>query len=99
MENFYVLYGKDKSRILYECDKLIKELNTSDIVKYDMKETSLEEVIDDAKTVGMFSNQKIIILEDSFFLTSGKNMDNQECLEEYLEHYNPDNNLIFLVYN
>ena len=99
MENFYVLYGKDKSRILYECDKLIKELNTSDIVKYDMKETSLEEVIDDAKTVGMFSNQKIIILEDSFFLTSGKNMDNQECLEEYLEHYNPDNYLIFLVYN
>ena len=99
MENFYVLYGPDKAKILYETDILIKKLKTTDIVKYDMTETSITEVIDDASTVAMFSNKKIIILENSYFLTANKSIDNIEYLENYLEHYNPDNYVIFLVYN
>jgi len=99
MENFYVIYGPDKAKINYECDKLLKTFDTTDIVRYDMKEVSLEDVLDDAKTVGMFSRKKVIILEDSFFLTGNKSIDNIEELEIYLEHYNPDNYLVFLVYN
>ena len=98
MDNFYVLYGQNKSEVQYECDKLVKKLKSQDIIKYDMEEIPIESVIDDARTVGMFSNQKIIILNNSYFLTANKTIPSQELLEDYLEHYNKDNYLIFLVY-
>ena len=99
MENFYVLYGNDKAGVQYECKQLIKEWKDSDIIKYDMNTTPLTEVLDDAKTVGMFSEKKIIILEDAYFLSANKNIDSIEELETYLEHYNKDNILIFQVYS
>ncbi len=99
MENFYVLYGEDKALVKHECDKLIKELKETDIIKYDMKQDDLLDAIDDAKTVGMFSTKKIIILEDCFFLTASKTVPSLSKLEEYLEHYNKDNCCIFLTYS
>ncbi len=99
MENFYVLYGEDKNLIKYELDKILKKEKDSDIIKYDMTNSNLNDVIDDASTMGMFNSKKIIILEDCYFLTANKTIDSGERLEEYLEHYNPNNYLIFLVYN
>ena len=99
MENFYVLYGINKEEVKYEANKLIKKLKGEDIIKYDMNETELLDVINDASTVGMFSNKKTILLEDSYFLTANKTIPSLEELETYIEHYNPDNTLIFLVYS
>lgn len=99
MDNFYVFYGTDKAGIAYECKKLIEKCEEKDIIKYDMNTTSLIDVIDDAQTIGMFSSRKIIILEDSYFLTASKKIDDLEKLEEYLNHYNKDNILIFQVYS
>ena len=99
MENFYILYGEDKELVKYELEKIIKKVGGSDIVKYDMTSTNLLDVIDDASTVGMFSEQKIIILEDCYFLTANKTIPSIEDLEKYIEHYNPNNILFFLVYN
>lgn len=98
MENFYVFYGSDKSSVQYECDELIKKLKQDDVVKYDMNQVDLSDVIRDASTVGMFSNEKIIVLEDCSFLGANKSDKSIELLEEYLEHYNPFNVLIFLCY-
>lgn len=99
MENFYVFYGSDKAGVIYECNQLIKKLKETDIIKYDMNTTNLMDVIDDAQTVGMFSNRKIIILDDAYFLTANKSIDGLEELEKYLEHYNQDNILILLTYS
>ena len=78
MDNFYLLYGEDKGLIKYELNKIIKSIKDVDTITYDMSRTTLLEVIDDAKTIGMFSSKKIIILEDCYFLTSGKTIDNLE---------------------
>ena len=99
MENFYTLYGEDKALVKHKCNELVKTLQSDDIIKYDMNVTDITEVIDDASTIGMFSNKKIIILDDSYFLIANKTINNQEKLEEYLNHYNPNNCLIFLVYH
>lgn len=98
MENFYLLYGNDKGLIQLELDKLLKKLKVDDVIKYDMTSSNLLDVIEDASTVGLFSTKKIIILDDCFFLGANKSVDNIEALEQYIEHYNPDNYCIFLAY-
>ncbi len=99
MENFFVLYGEDKALIKYELDNMLSNMNCSDIVRYDIQNSDLIDIIDDASTVGMFSDRKIIVLEDCYFLTANKTIASLEKLENYLEHYNPNNQLFFLVYN
>lgn len=99
MHNFYLIYGSDRSIINNELNKLIKELKIDDIVKYDMTTSNLLDVIEDASTVGLFSFNKIIILDDCYFLTANKTIDNIEELENYLEKYNPNNYCIFICYS
>lgn len=98
MNNFYLIYGADKSAINNELEKILKKLKTDDIIKYDMTNTNILDVIEDAETIGLFSTKKAIILEDCLFLTSGKTIENIELLEQYIEKYNPNNYCIFLAY-
>lgn len=98
MENFYVLYGPDRASIQFEFKQLIKKIEASDIIKYDMKSITIDEVIDDAITIGMFSKKKTIILEDAYFLGANKTIENIERLENYIEHSNPNTTCIFLSY-
>ena len=99
MDVFYTLYGEDKAFVKYQCNELIKTLDTDDIVRYDMSVTDVMDVVDDASTVAMFSDKKIIILEDSYFLIANKSASHLEVLENYIQHYNPNSYLIFLVYH
>lgn len=98
MENFYLIYGSDKSLIQNELEKLLKKLSVEDIVKYDMTSSNVLDVIEDAATMGLFSSKKIIILDDCFFLGANKTIDQLEKLEGYIEKYNPNNYCIFLAY-
>lgn len=98
MENFYVLYGVDKSLIEHELDRILEQLKIDDVVYYDMNTSDLSDVIEDATTVGMFSRQKVIIMENCSFLVANKSIDHLEELERYVEHYNPDNYCILLSY-
>lgn len=99
MNNFYLIYGVDSSIINNELNKLISKLGIDDIVKYDMTNSSLLDVIEDASTVGLFSTNKIIVLDDCNFLCANKSIDDIEKLEEYIERYNPNNYCIFITYN
>ena len=106
MKNFYVFYGKDKTKtdknsldfglIKNEVDKLIKKIDTSDIVYYDLETTNLREIIDDASTISMFSDKKIIVVENAFFLCANKNIDDLELLENYINHPNINTYMIFV---
>ena len=98
MKSFYLIYGTDKSIINNELNKVIESLKINDIVKYDMNTSTILDVIEDASTVGLFSNNKIIILDDCYFLTANKTIDNIEELEKYIEKYNPNNYCIFISY-
>lgn len=96
--NFYLIYGPDRSIINNELNKVLETLKIKDIVKYDMTNNNLLDVIEDASTIGLFSNNKIIILDDCYFLTANKTIDNIEELEKYIEKYNPNNYCIFISY-
>jgi len=99
MKNFYILYGLDKSLIKNELNKIIKKINIEDIITYDLTSTNIIDIIDDAKTISMFSSKKIIIIENSNFLCANKTLDNIEVLETYLKNYNSDTYLIFITNN
>lgn len=96
MKNFYLIYGIDKSIIDNELDKLLKKLKIDDVVKYRIPDTKIEDIIEDASIVGMFSSQKVIVVENAVFFNANKTIDNLSLLEEYLEHYNKDNYMIFI---
>ena len=97
MKNFYILYGIDKSLIKNELDKILNKINIEDVVYYDTTTNSLIDIIDDASTISMFSNQKVIVVENSFFLCPNKSIDNIELLENYLKQYNSDTYMIFII--
>lgn len=99
MKNFYILYGLDKSLIKNELNKIIKQINIEDVITYDLTTTSIIDIIDDAKTISMFSSKKIIIIENSNFLCANKALDSIEVLENYLKNYNSDTYLIFITNN
>ena len=98
MKNFYLIYGTDRSIVNNELNKVIKSLKVDDLVKYDMNNSTLLDVIEDASTVGLFSESKIIILDDCYFLSANKSIDDIEELEKYIEKYNPNNYCIFISY-
>lgn len=98
MKNFYLIYGSDNSIINNELNKLIKSLNIPDVIKYDMNNSSIIEILGDLKTVGLFNPNKIIILDDCFFLSANKTIDNLEELESYFNEYNSNNYCIFISY-
>ena len=98
MTNFYLLYGLDKSIIDNELNNIIKKKNTKDIIKYSMDNNLIKDVIEDASTISMFSNKKIIILEECNFLKANKSIDDIELLEKYLNNYNKDTYMIFISY-
>lgn len=96
MKNFYLIYGIDRSIIDNELNKLLKKLKIDDVVKYRIPDTKIEDIIEDASIVGMFSSQKVIVVENAVFFNANKTIDNLSLLEEYLEHYNKDNYMIFI---
>lgn len=98
MDNFYLIYGLDKSLVQNELNNLLKKLKIDEVIKYDMTNDTILDVIEDASTVGLFSTKKVIILEDCYFLGANKTIENLELLEQYLEKYNKDNYCIFLAY-
>lgn len=67
MENFYLIYGTNKGLITEETKKIIHSLKEADIIKYDMTNTLIEDVVEDASTVNLFHPKKVIILEDCYF--------------------------------
>lgn len=96
MKNFYILYGTNKSLIKNELDKIINKININDVIYYDLNINNLLDIIDDAATISMFSTKKVIVVENSYFLTSSKNIENIEELDKYLKNYNSDTYMIFI---
>ena len=96
MENFYLIYGTNKGLITEETKKIIHSLKEADIIKYDMTNTLIEDVVEDASTVNLFHPKKVIILEDCYFLEGNKTIEHLEKMEQYIEHYNSDSYLIFI---
>ena len=98
----YLLYGTEKFLIDKEVKNIVNKSNIEEIniSKYDLELNSLNEILDDANTVSLFSNNKLIIVENAFIFSrvQNKKIDNVEILENYLKN-NSDTIIIFINNN
>ena len=98
----YLLYGKELFLIDKEIKNIINKnrIEEINISKYDLELNTLNEILDDANTVSLFSNNKLIIVENAFIFSrvQNKKIDNVEILENYLKNNN-DAIIIFINNN
>ena len=104
MNNIYLIYGSENYLIKKELSKIIDNSNLEEgsIVKYNLDEVNVSNVIDEASMVGLFSSEKLIICENSNFLTSDskKSIDHDiDLLEKYIEKPYKDVTIVFIVNN
>lgn len=86
---FYLIYGTEDFLINQELNKIIKENNIDniDINKYDLTETPLKSIIDDAFTLSLFSNNRFTVVYNSYIFTGSTSNQKQDTkiLEQYLK--------------
>lgn len=95
-KNFYLLYGEDKAVLNKEVDNIKNKLKITedDITYYNIED--INNIIEEAQTISMFSPNKFIIIDSSIYLSEKKDIQNINLLEEYFEHYNSNSYLIFI---
>lgn len=99
----YLLYGTNYFLIKREIEKIKLENNIEsiDINNYNLENTILDNILDDALTLSLFSQKKMIIVDNSYIFTPSvrkKGLDhNIDLLNKYIENPNPDTILIFVI--
>lgn len=99
----YVFYGTEEFLIKKELNKIKEKYNIDDIniSFYDLENSKLEDIIDDASTISLFSDNKLIICDNAYVFTGTTNKklpeQNVKILEDYLTNDNSDTILIFIV--
>ena len=93
----YLLFGTLDALITDYINKIIKKENIDDIniSKYN-EDDLISNIIKDASTISLFDDKKLIIVNNELLFSSKKSIDTTE-LEEYIENYNPNTILIFVV--
>jgi len=93
--NDYIVITKKINEIL-----LKNKLSNENMIKYDMLETSIAAVIEELDTYNFLSDRKVVVCENSFFLSSSKAKTNVEwdlsLLKKYVISPNPVNILILI---
>ena len=96
MKNFYLLYGDDKAILNKEINDLKKKISINDdaVIYYDI--IDINNIIDEALTIGMFSSDKLIIIDSTSYLSEKKEVSNISYLEDYFNNYNSNSYLLFI---
>ena len=97
---FYLIYGIEKFLIEKEITKIIKEQNVDnlDINYYDGINDNLQDIIDDALTISMWSEKKLIVITNCQFLTGSKSTnDNLDILLKYINNPNSNSIIVFAL--
>lgn len=95
MNNVYLIYGSNYGLIKKEIDNLC--LGASDVVRYDLSETKIDDLLDDASCISLFGDKKVLIGDNFDLLTSSNCTINHNI--DYLEKYIEDNhdNIVVLT--
>lgn len=94
----YLLYGTKDFQIEEEIKKLSKGLDEMNINKYDLNNDMLYLAIEDAKTMSLFGDKKLVIIDNANMFTGSTSKDS-EIIEEYLNHINENTTLVLIVHN
>ncbi len=94
--NFYLLYGTDTSIIGREIDIIKEKLSISDndVIYYNIED--IQNVVDEALTISMFSANKLIVIDSTIYLSQKKDIENINLLENYFNNYNSNSYLVFV---
>ena len=92
----YVLFGENESELDMFIKSLLKDNSIEDVIYYNYSETSIEDVIEEASYLDLFGSKKLIVLNESDFLTSKCTLESK-ILEDYLVNPNTNTFLVFKV--
>lgn len=96
----YLFYGLEEYLIQKEIHQILTEngIESISLNQYDLENSSLKDIIEDASTISLFGDKKAIVVEQSYIFaaTTNKKLLEQDTstLEDYLLHPNPDTILI-----
>ncbi len=96
--NNYLIISSDEITISLTIDKIIKDNSITEVIKYDLVSSPLDKLIEDLDTFSLFSNKKVVIGYNAYFLSSTKAKTIEQdttSLEKYLS--NPSENILILV--
>lgn len=99
----YLFYGLEQFLIDKEINKIINENNIDsiNIVRYDLENTKIENIIEDTLTISLFGDKKLLIVDNAYIFTGTTNKklleQNPKVLEEFLQKNNSDNIIIFNI--
>ena len=98
MNNNYLIYGVDKYLIDKEIDKIIKKnkIDNNSIIRYSLNEDSIDNILEDANTFNLFSDTKLIIVNDANIFTSSNDILTDKIIN-YLNNYNDKSYLVFTL--
>ncbi|HHX16375.1 MAG TPA: DNA polymerase III subunit delta [Mollicutes bacterium] len=101
MKEVYAFYGDESFLIDEEIKKIIEKHPNSEVIKYDLEESSLNLLLEDALSLSLFNEHKIIIGSNANFLsasdTKGKVNQNVEDLLKYIDNPNDTSTIIFTL--
>lgn len=99
----YVLYGTESFLINRHIDKIIadSEIDNLNITRYDLENTSIEDILKDSNSMSLFSDKKIIVVSNAYIFTGTTNKklmeQNVELLEKYIKNPSSDTIIIFSI--
>jgi DNA polymerase III subunit delta len=100
MNKNYLISGEETYLIEQKVNDIIKENNEASVLKWDLTDYQIVNVLNDASMPALLSEKKIVIGYDAFFLSSDKKADTNHNVDEllkYLNNPNPDTILILVV--
>ncbi len=104
MDMIYLFYGLEYYLIKKEIQSILanEKIDLINQNTYDLENSELKEIIEDASTVSLFSDKKAIIVENCYIFTGTTNKklpeQNIEILNTYLQNIN-ENTLLFFIIN
>ena len=94
----YLLYGIKNFEIEEKIKKISKDIDDMNISKYDLNNDMLSLVLEDAKTMSLFGDKKLVIADNANMFTGSTSKDS-ELIEEYLNHINENTIFILIVHS
>lgn len=101
MNQIFVIVSSTGFLKTREIKKIANLFPSYEVVSYDMKEVEVRKAIEDLDTLNFFTSGKVVVCEDSCFLSSEKVKTSIEqdvsSLESYLKNPSPDNVLVLIT--
>ncbi|WP_414054849.1 DNA polymerase III subunit delta [Macrococcus equi] len=105
LSHIYLVYGSTKPLVEEKVEKIIEQYisvpDEFNFSRYDMQETPFEMIAEDAMTLPFLSDQKVIIINNSFIFTGEKvktaHEINLDKVVNFLENFEGPNVVIFKV--